>query len=98
MDELSDTLLNQLYKQNCPTRHEEDNDRYIIDVKAVANCSNGLRFACPLCLYRKGSEAGYKARGQPHTNSTALCHNHGGGVTAHAQTTAQHQQKILQHK
>ena len=42
MEELSDTLLNQLYKTNCPIRYEEENNRYIIDVKAVASCSNFL--------------------------------------------------------
>ena len=84
MEELSDTLLNQLYKTNCPIRYEEENNRYIIDVKAVANCSNGLRFSCPLCLYRKGSENGFKARGQPYTNSVALFHNHGEGYGTRA--------------
>ena len=85
MDELSDTLL------NCPIKYEEENDRYIIDVRAVANCNGGLRFQCPLCLYRKGTESGFKARGQPFTNSTALYHNHGlgyGSRASHCSTQA----------
>tara|TARA_R110000824_G_scaffold323424_1_gene510346 strand:- start:615 stop:974 length:360 start_codon:yes stop_codon:yes gene_type:complete len=91
MDELSDTLLNQLYRVNCPIKYEEENDRYIIDVRAVANCNGGLRFQCPLCLYRKGTESGFKARGQPFTNSTALYHNHGlgyGSRASHCSTQA----------
>lgn len=77
MDKLSDTLLNQLYKMNCPIKYEEENERYIIDVKAVVSVNGGLRFACPLCLERKGSTNGFKANGNPYTNSTAMFHNHG---------------------
>ena len=84
MDKLSDTLLNQLYKMNNPIKYEEENDRYIIDVRAVPNCNGGLRFQCPLCLYRKGTESGFKARGTPYTNSTALFHNHGEGYGSRA--------------
>ena len=91
MDELSDTLLNQLYKMNNPIKYEEENDRYIIDVRAVPNCNGGLRFQCPLCLYRKGTESGYKYKGTPYTNSTALYHNHGsdyGTRSSHCSTQA----------
>jgi len=77
MDQLSDKLLNQLYSTNCPIRFEPENDRFIIDVKALANCNGGLRFSCPFCLQRKGSLNGFKRNGQMYTNSSPIFHNHG---------------------
>ena len=86
MDQLSDTLLNQLYRTNCPIRYEEENERYIIDVRATANANCGLRFLCPFCLERRGSLTGFKQKGQPYTNSTPLYHNHGVGYGTRANT------------
>ena len=77
MEDLSDTLLNQLYRQNNPIRYEEENDRYIIDVRATANANGGLRFICPFCLERRGSFTGFKRSGNPYTNAIPLYHNHG---------------------
>jgi len=79
MNDLSDTLLNQLYRQNNPIRYEEENDRYIIDVKAVSNANGGLMFICPFCLERRGSFTGYKRSGNPYTTAIPLYHNHGEG-------------------
>tara|TARA_R110001592_G_scaffold358241_1_gene662507 strand:- start:339 stop:698 length:360 start_codon:yes stop_codon:yes gene_type:complete len=79
MDDLSDTLLNQLYRVNAPIRYEEDNDLYIIDVRATPNANFGLRFLCPFCLERRGSFTGFKRSGNPYTNAIPLYHNHGEG-------------------
>ena len=86
MEDLSDTLLNQLYRTNCPIRYEDDNDRYIIDVRAAPSANFGLRFICPFCLERKGSMNGFKQSGNPYTNSISLFHNHGQGYGTRANT------------
>ena len=68
---LNEKVLNQLYKYNLPYRHDNTDDKIIIDIPVKETINGDLFYTCPFCLDRR------KKNGTPYKSSKALIHFHG---------------------